>query len=72
MCIEEGDNVLAYLESIHLFVTVLNRYFNPVSELDLMYNFNKVYGILDEVYLAGEVMETSAAMVMKQLALMDQ
>ena len=42
MCIDEADNELAALESIHLFVTVLHTYFNPVSELDMLYNFHKV------------------------------
>ena len=42
MCIDIEDNVLEHLEAIHLFVTVLHAYFNPVSELDMLYNFHKV------------------------------
>lgn len=72
MGVDESDNDLAYFEAIHLFVTVLNTYFNPVSELDIMYNFHKVYIMLDEVFLAGEVMETSKQVIMAQLALMDR
>ena len=36
------DNELAYLESIHLFVEILDHYFSNVCELDLVFNFHKV------------------------------
>ena len=65
------DNDLACFEAVHLYVTILNSYFNPVSEQDIMFNFHKCYVILDEVFLAGEVMETSKAVVMHQVARMD-
>lgn len=42
MCIDVTDNELAYLESIHLFVEILDHYFNNVCELDLVFNFHKV------------------------------
>jgi hypothetical protein len=32
---------------IHLFVETLDQYFGNVCELDIVFNFNKVYGILD-------------------------
>ncbi|KAF1884248.1 hypothetical protein Lal_00043533 [Lupinus albus] len=53
------DNELAYLESIHLFVEILDHFFSNVCELDLVFNFHKVYLILDEFILAGELQETS-------------
>ena len=71
VCIDETDNELAYFEAVHLYVTVLNAYFNPVSEQDIMFNFHKCYIILDEVFLAGEVMETSRPVIMQQIARMD-
>ena len=58
-----NDNELAYLESIHLFVEMLDLYFGNVCELDLVFNFQKVYNILDEFYLAGEIQETSKQLV---------
>ena len=42
MCVDVTDNELAYLESIHLFVEILDHYFNNVCELDLVFNFHKV------------------------------
>lgn len=41
-CVDVTDNELAYLEGIHLFVEMLDRYFGNVCELDLVFNFHKV------------------------------
>ena len=38
---------------------MLNEYFNNVCELDLVFNFYKVYTVVDEMFLAGEIRETS-------------
>merc|ERR1712196_243305 len=57
--VDTNDNELAYLETIHLFVELLDSYFSNVCELDIVFNFNKVYSILDEYMLAGEIEETS-------------
>ncbi|KAI6213314.1 AP complex subunit sigma [Aphelenchoides besseyi] len=61
ICVDIGDNNLYYLEAIHNFVEVLNEYFHNVCELDLVFNFYKVYTVVDEMFLAGEVRETSQA-----------
>lgn len=63
ICVDREDNELAYLEAVHLFVEILDEYFGNVCELDLVFNFYKVYAILDEVFLAGELMETSKMLV---------
>ena len=42
LCVDVTDNELAYLESIHLFVEILDHYFSNVCELDLVFNFHKV------------------------------
>lgn len=46
MCVDVTDNELAYLEAIHLFVEVLDRYFSNVCELDLVFFFHKVCSIV--------------------------
>ena len=58
MCVDPTDNELASLEAVHLLVETLDIYFGNVCELDLVFNFYKVYTILDEVFTAGEIMET--------------
>jgi AP-2 complex subunit sigma-1 len=50
---------------------ILDRYFGNVCELDLVYNFHKVYTILDEFFLSGEVQETSKAVIMSRLKNID-
>eukprot|EP00457_Paulinella_chromatophora_P023323 gb/GEZN01026685.1/.p1 GENE.gb/GEZN01026685.1/~~gb/GEZN01026685.1/.p1 ORF type:complete len:143 (-),score=25.26 gb/GEZN01026685.1/:23-451(-) len=67
-CVDVNDNELVFLESIHLFVELLDKLFSPVCELDLVFNFHKVYQIVDECYLAGEIQETSKRVVMDRMA----
>ena len=67
LCVDTNDNELAYLESIHLFVETLDMYFGNVCELDLVFNFNKVYTTVDEFYLAGEIQETSKQVILSRL-----
>ena len=43
------------LELIHRYVEVLDKYFGSVCELDIIFNFEKAYFILDELILAGEM-----------------
>ena len=44
-----------------------DSFFENVCELDLVFNFYKVYAILDEVFLAGEIEETSKDVVLGRL-----
>lgn len=66
MGIDSTDNELSMLELIHLFVEILDKYFGSVCELDVVYNFYKVYSILDEVIIGGEICETSKVSVLKK------
>ncbi len=66
-CVDINDNELSVLEFIHLFVEVLDGYFGNVCELDLVFHFDRVYSILDEMVLSGEVSETSAIAVIEKL-----
>lgn len=43
-----------------------------VCELDLVFNFYKVYSVVDEMFLAGEIRETSQSKVLKQLQMLQQ
>jgi len=70
--VDVEDNELAALEAIHLFVEVLDSYFGNVCELDLVFNFHKVYEVLDEMILAGEIMETSKPKVLSILEAIDE
>ena len=42
VAVDVTDNELAYLESIHLFVELLDSYFSNVCELDIVFKLTKV------------------------------
>uniref|UniRef100_A0A1I8HRR9 AP complex subunit sigma n=1 Tax=Macrostomum lignano TaxID=282301 RepID=A0A1I8HRR9_9PLAT len=69
--IEQSDNELLCLEIIHRYVELLDQYFGSVCELDIIFNFEKAYFMLDEFMLGGEVQETSKKNVLKAIAAQD-
>jgi AP-2 complex subunit sigma-1 len=72
IAVDVSDNELSYLETIHLFVELLDSYFSNVCELDIVFNFNKVYSILDEFMLAGEMEETSKREILDRVKLLEK
>ena len=62
-----GDNELLLMESIHLFVELLDQQFNNVCELDIVFHFNTVYAILDEYILGGEVQDSSKKNILERV-----
>ncbi|KAF3423938.1 hypothetical protein E2986_06777 [Frieseomelitta varia] len=81
--IEQNDNELLTLEIIHRYVELLDKYFGSsirllaqkhcilVCELDIIFNFEKAYFILDELLVGGEIQETSKKNVLKAIAAQD-
>lgn len=67
VCIERHDNAMFYLEAIHLLIEVLDTFFGSVCELDIVFHFNNVYAALDEIFLAGEIEETSKKVLLGRL-----
>lgn len=65
--VDVTDNELLLMETIHLFVELLDQYFSNVCELDIVFHFNKVYAILDEYILAGEVQESSKRVILERM-----
>ncbi|KAF8000714.1 hypothetical protein HF325_004503 [Metschnikowia pulcherrima] len=65
------DNELSVLEAIHFFVEILDTYFDNVCELDLVFNFYKLYPVLDEIFMGGELMETLKSRVLQRLEYID-
>ena len=58
----DGDrevNELSILEFIHNMVETLDRYFENVCELDIMYNIEKAHFIIDEMIANGCILETN-------------
>ena len=72
IAVDLSENELSYLETIHLFVELLDSYFSNVCEMDIVFNFNKVYSILDEYMLAGEIEETSKREIWDRVRLLEK
>ncbi|EPQ04849.1 AP-1 complex subunit sigma-1A [Myotis brandtii] len=53
--IEGQDNELMTLELIHRYVELLDKSFGNVCELDIIFNFEKGYFILDEFLMGGDI-----------------
>lgn len=51
----EEENEMAYLEFIHNLVETMDKYFENVCELDIMYNIEKAHYILDEMIMNGQI-----------------
>lgn len=54
-----------------MFVLNLDEYFGTVCELDIVFNFHKVYGILDEIIVGGEVCETANDIICNSIKSLD-
>jgi len=66
------ENELIYLTKIHFLVEVLDALFNNnVCELDLVFNFNKIYLYLDEIFQAGELVENDKYKIINRCRYLD-
>ncbi|XP_065840504.1 AP-1 complex subunit sigma-2-like [Oscarella lobularis] len=69
--VDKDENELIVLELIHRYVELLDKYFGSVCELDIIFNFEKAYFMLDELVIGGEIQETSKKNVVKAIAAQD-
>ena len=65
------DNELITLEIVHRYVEQMDKYYGNVCELDIIFNFQKAYFILDELLLAGEMQESSKKSVLRTVSQSD-
>jgi len=69
---QEEENELAILEFIHSLVETLDKYFENVCELDIMFNLEKAHFILDEMVMNGTIVETNKSNILKSIMLLDK
>ncbi|XP_073269413.1 AP-3 complex subunit sigma-like isoform X1 [Primulina huaijiensis] len=62
---DNSENELAMLDLMQVFVETMDRCFSNVCELDVVFNFNKMHTILDEIILGGQVLETNSSEIVK-------
>ncbi|XP_014767797.1 AP-4 complex subunit sigma-1 [Octopus bimaculoides] len=69
--VTSDENELAIYELMHNLLETLNVYFDKVSELDIIYNIDRVHVIIQEMFNTGYVMETSKNKALTSLRLLD-
>lgn len=69
---DENVNELAILELIHTLVETLDKYFDNVCELDIMFNLEKAHFILDEIIINGCIVETNKSNILAPIHLIEK
>ncbi|KAH8741259.1 clathrin assembly protein [Cryptosporidium ryanae] len=73
MGLEDSEkNELAYLELIHFIVETLDKYFENVCELDIMFNLDKTHIIIEEILMCGLVSETNKLNILDHVYLLEK
>ncbi|XP_072767944.1 AP-4 complex subunit sigma-1 isoform X1 [Nerophis lumbriciformis] len=70
--VTDDENELSVYELLQNFVEVLDKYFSRVSELDIMFNLDRVHLILDEMVQNGHIVETNRSSVLAPLTALDK
>ena len=68
---KEEENEMAYYILIHRFVQILDKYFENVCELDIMFNLDKVYYILEEIIQNGDVIDNNEKTILGPVHVLD-
>jgi len=58
-CVDSSESELGILDLIQVFVETLDKCFESVCELDLIFHMDKVHFILNELVMGGMVLETN-------------
>lgn len=70
--IDEAESELAVLDLIQVLVEVLDKSFENVCELDLIFNPDKLNYIIDEIVVDGMVTETNINEIVSVLKAMNE
>ncbi|KAJ1460862.1 AP complex, mu/sigma subunit [Pelagophyceae sp. CCMP2097] len=62
--VDSLESDLGILDLIQVFVEALDKCFENVCELDLIFHSDKVHYILDEIVMAGMVLETNIVAIL--------
>jgi len=66
-CVDSSESELGILDLIQVFVETLDRCFENVCELDLIFHVDKVHYILQEIVMGGMVLETNMNEVIQRI-----
>ena len=63
-CVDSSESELGILDLIQVFVETLDKCFENVCELDLIFHMDTVQFILNELVMGGMVLETNMTEIM--------
>ncbi len=66
-CVDSSESELGILDLIQVFVETLDKCFENVCELDLIFHVDKVHNILSELVMGGMVLETYMTEIMTRI-----
>jgi len=70
--VDAEQNELAILEFIHCLVETLDKCFENVCELDIMFNLERAHIMLDEMVMNGQIVETNKTNILQPLRMMEK
>lgn len=65
--VDQQESDLGILDLIQVFVETLDKCFENVCELDLIFHSDKVNYMLDEIVMAGLVLETNISVILNAI-----
>ena len=63
--VDAQESDLGILDLIQVFVEALDKCFENVCELDLIFHSDKVHYVLDEIVMGGMVLETNITAILQ-------
>merc|ERR1711967_186528 len=63
--VDDTESDLGILDLIQVFVEALDKCFENVCELDLIFHSDKVHYVLDEIIMGGMVLETNIVQILQ-------
>lgn len=70
--VDQDENELGVVEFVRNLVETMDKYFESVCELDIMFNIDKAHFILDEMITNGEITECNQGNVLRPIQIMDK
>eukprot|EP00483_Globobulimina_turgida_P003405 UN03411 len=67
MVIDEGENLLATMDLIHLFVELLERKYVNVCEYDIIFEPQEAYYVLEDLIVNGLVSDINLNRLTKEM-----
>lgn len=71
-CVDSSESELGILDLIQVFVETLDRRFENVCELDLIFHVEQVHHILNEIVMGGMVLETNMNEILTRIKEQDE